>query len=89
MELGWCAGPAGRVRRSGAKRARIGAIKRTRVIKTAAQLLRLVLAYVLSGLSLRSTAAWAEAAGAASFYDVALLKRLKGCGPWLAELVGI
>ncbi|MGB0085786.1 MAG: transposase [Rhodomicrobiaceae bacterium] len=66
-----------------------GAIKRTRVIKTAAQLLRLVLAYVLSGLSLRSTAAWAEAAGAASFSDVALLKRLKGCGPWLAELVGI
>jgi hypothetical protein len=65
-----------------------GAIVRLRVIRTAAQLLRLVLAYVLSGLSLRSTAAWAEATGEASFSDVALLKRLKRCGPWLAELVG-
>jgi len=65
-----------------------GVIVRQRVIKTAAQLLRLVLAYVLSGLSLRSTAAWADAAGQASFSDVALLKRLKRCGPWLAELAG-
>jgi hypothetical protein len=64
------------------------AIVRRRVIKTAAQLLRLVLAYVLSGLSLRGTAAWAEAAGQASLSDVALLNRLRGCGPWLAELVG-
>jgi hypothetical protein len=64
------------------------AIVRARVIKTGAQLLRLVLAYVLSGLSLRSTVAWAEAAGAASFSDVALLKRLKQCGPWLAHLAG-
>jgi hypothetical protein len=67
---------------------RHGVIMRRRVIKTAGQLLRLMLAYVLSGLSLRSTAAWAEAAGAASFSDVALLKRLRRCGPWLAELVG-
>jgi len=64
------------------------ALLRRRVIKTAGQLLRLVLAYVLSGLSLRGTVAWAEAAGQASFSDVALLKRLRGCGPWLAELVG-
>lgn len=63
-------------------------IVRQRVIKTGAQLLRLVLAYVLSGLSLRSTAAWAEAAGQASFSDVALLKRLRRCGPWLADLAG-
>lgn len=66
-----------------------GAIKRTRIIKTASQLLRLILAYALSGLSLRSTAAWAEAAGEASLSDVALLKRLKGSGPWLAKLVGL
>jgi Transposase DDE domain len=65
-----------------------GALVRKRVIRTAAQLLRLVLAYVLSGLSLRSTAAWAETAGQASLSDVALLKRLRRCGPWLAELVG-
>lgn len=65
-----------------------GAIRRLRVIRTAAQLLRLVLAYALSGLSLRSTAAWAEASGEASLSDVALLKRLRCCGPWLAALVG-
>lgn len=63
------------------------AIVRRRVIRTAAQLLRVVLAYALSGLSLRSTAAWAAAAGEASFSDVALLKRLRRCGPWLAKLV--
>lgn len=67
---------------------RHGVIKRRRVIRTAQQLLRLMLAYVLSGFSLRSTAAWADAAGTASFSDVALLKRLRRCGPWLAELVG-
>jgi hypothetical protein len=65
-----------------------GAIRRTRVIKNAAQLLRVVLAYVVSGLSLRGTVAWAEAAGEASFSDVALLKRLRSSGPWLAELAG-
>ena len=65
-----------------------GAITRSRVIKSGSQLLRLVLVYVLSGLSLRSTAAWAEQTGQASFSDVALLKRLKGCGPWLAAMVG-
>lgn len=65
-----------------------GALRRLRVVRTAAQLLRLVLAYAVSGLSLRSTVAWAEAAGEASLSDVALLKRLRRSGPWLAELVG-
>ena len=51
------------------------------------QLLRLVLAYVLSGLSFRSTAAWAEAGAHASLSDVALLKRMRRCGPWLRYLV--
>lgn len=64
------------------------AIVRQRVIRTGSQLLRLMLAYTLSGLSLRGTAAWAEASGQASLSDVALLKRLRRCGPWLAELVG-
>jgi hypothetical protein len=66
---------------------RHGVIRRRRVIKTADQLLRLMLVYVLSGLSLRGTAAWAAAAGEASFSDVALLQRLRRCGPWLSELV--
>ena len=63
-----------------------GALRRVRIVKTAGQLLRLVLVYVLSGLSLRGTAAWAEASGQASFSDVALLKRLRNCGPWLSHL---
>jgi hypothetical protein len=36
-----------------------GAIQRKRVVTNGAQLRRLVLAYVLLGLSFRSTAAWA------------------------------
>lgn len=66
---------------------RHGVIIRRRVIRTADQLLRLMLVYVLSGLSLRGTAAWAAAAGEGSFSDVALLQRLRRCGPWLCELV--
>jgi hypothetical protein len=65
-----------------------GAIRRKRVVTSGSQLLRLVLAYVLSGLSFRSTAAWAEAGEHASFSDVALLKRMRRCGPWLRYLVG-
>ena len=64
-----------------------GAIKRARTIKTGRQLLRLVLVHALAGLSLRGTAAWAEASGEASLSDVAVLKRLQASGPWLAELV--
>ena len=64
-----------------------GAIRRTRVIKSAAQLLRLILAYVLGGLSFRGTAAWADAAGHGSMSDVAILKRARRCGPWLRQMV--
>lgn len=63
-----------------------GALRRARAVRSGAQLMRLVLVYVLSGLSLRGTVAWAEASGEASLSDVALLKRLRGCGPWLAML---
>jgi hypothetical protein len=64
-----------------------GAIRRRRAVSGAGQLLRLVLGYVLSGLSFRGTAAWAEAGGHASLSDVALLKRMRRCGPWLRHLV--
>ena len=64
-----------------------GAIKRSRKIKTAAQLLRLILGYVLSSLSFRGTATWAEAGGHAALSDVALLKRMRRCGPWLSHIV--
>jgi len=37
---------------------------------------------------LRSTASWASAVGLADISNVALLNRLRGCGDWLAALVG-
>jgi hypothetical protein len=64
-----------------------GAIRRRRAVTGAGQLLRLVLGYVLSGLSFRGTAAWAEAGGYGSLSDVALLKRMRRCAPWLRYLV--
>lgn len=64
-----------------------GAHQRRQVVTNGGQLLRLVLAYVLSGLSFRSTAAWAEADEHASFSDVALLNCMRRCGPWLRYLM--
>ena len=64
-----------------------GAIKRRRCVKDASTLLRLVLAYGFCGLSLRQTAAWAEAWGVASISNVALLKRLRSSADWLGYLV--
>jgi len=45
------------------------------------------LAYGFCGLSLRQTAAWAEACGVASISNVALLKRLRSSADWLGHLV--
>jgi hypothetical protein len=48
----------------------------------------MILAYCLGGRGLRSTAAWATAVGLADVSNVALFYRLRGCGDWLAQLVG-
>jgi hypothetical protein len=64
------------------------AFLRARVIESAADLLRLVLAYCLGERGLRSTAAWATAIGLVDISNVALLQRLRRCGDWLAVLVG-
>jgi len=63
------------------------AFVRPRVISNAIDLLRLLLAYSLEDLSLRGTAAWAEAVGLANLSNVAVLYRLRQCGDWLAALV--
>ena len=65
-----------------------GALVRRRGIASAQALLRLILVYSLCGLSLRATAAWAQAQGVASVSDVALLKRLRKAGPWMGQLLG-
>ena len=63
-----------------------GAIQRKRAVTNGGQMLCLVLAYVSSGLSFRSTGAWAEAGEHASFSAVALLNRMRrcahGCAIW-------
>src|SRR5471030_2475012 len=64
------------------------AFQRAREIKTAVELLRLVLAYCLGKRGLRLTAAWAAAIGLADISNVAVLYRLQQCGAWLTLLIG-
>lgn len=64
-----------------------GAFQRPREIKSGVDLLRLVLAYCLGLTGLRLTAAWAEGIGLASVSNVAVLYRLRQCGPWLEQIV--
>jgi|SRR5579859_4666958 len=59
---------------------------RARGVPDAARLLRLALAYGVSGLSLRSVAAWASQAGVADVSDVSLLDRLRNAAGWLDQL---
>lgn len=65
-----------------------GALRRRRGIPDALSLLRLALAYAAGGLSLRGTAAWAEASALAQLSNVAVLKRLRGAADWLGEILG-
>lgn len=66
-----------------------GAFRRARAVGCATDLLRLVLAYSLGGMGLRSTSAWAASVGLADLSNVALLKRLRKCGAWMEHLVGV
>jgi hypothetical protein len=65
-----------------------GALRRRREVRSAAALLRLVLAYALSGWPLRLVAAWATVRGVGRLSDAALLYRLRGARAWLGVLVG-
>ena len=62
------------------------AVLRRREIKDGGQLLRLALAYAVSGSGLRSTAAWGALALGVEMSDVALMKRLRGSGDFLAAV---
>jgi hypothetical protein len=63
------------------------AFLRARAVSCAVDLLRLVLSYCLGVGGFRFTVAWASAVGLANISDVALLNRLRQCGPWLERLV--
>jgi hypothetical protein len=64
-----------------------GAFRRPRKIRSAVDLLRFTLAYCLSEMGLRLTAAWGAALGLADMSNVALLGRLRNMEAWLARLV--
>ncbi len=65
-----------------AKAAELGAVRRLRGFASVGSLLRVLLIHLADGCSLRETAVRASAGGLASVSDVALLKRLRGCGAW-------
>ena len=64
------------------------AFQRARVLESAVDLLRVILAYCLGGRGLRATAAWASSIGLVDISNVALLLRLRNCGDWLTQLIG-
>ncbi len=65
-----------------------GALLRRRQITSASALLRLALGYAMCDWSLPIAAARAEVLGLGKLSHVAVLKRLRGCGPWLGRLTG-
>lgn len=65
------------------KATELGAIRRRlRNFRDVDSLLRVMLIHLADGCSLRETAARASACDMAQVSDVALLKRLRSCGPW-------
>ena len=65
-----------------AKARELGALRRGRGIADAATLLRVMLIHLAQGCGLRETAVRAQEGGLARVSDVAILKRLRGCGEW-------
>jgi Transposase DDE domain len=64
----------------------LGAFRRARYIMDPAQLLRLLLFHAVNDAGLRQTVAQARGSGVATMSQVALFKRLKTSGAWLAWL---
>lgn len=64
-----------------------GALLRRREIRCASDLLRTAFAYAVCDWPLRLVGAWLTTLGLAQMSDVAILKRLKQCQPWLGQLV--
>jgi RNase P protein component len=64
----------------------LGVFQRARGIGDARALLQVMLIHLCEGCGLRETAVRASLAGIAHVSDVALLKRLRSCGPWFEWL---
>ena len=70
------------------KASELGAVqRRLRGFPSIEALLRVLLIHLADGCSLRETAVRAHAGGLAAVSDVALLKRLRACGPWFQWMV--
>lgn len=65
-----------------AKAVELGAVRRLRGFDSVEALLRVLLIHLADGCSLRETVVRARAGDLADVSDVALLKRLRSCGPW-------
>lgn len=65
----------------------LGAVRRLRGFASVEAVLRVMLIHLSDGCSLRETAVRAQAGGLANVSDVALLKRLRGCGPWFQWMI--
>ena len=66
----------------------LGALRRLRGFSSVEALLRVLLIHLSDGCSLRETAVRARAGNLADVSDVALLKRLRGCGEWFQWMSG-
>jgi hypothetical protein len=64
-----------------------GAVERFREVRSGADLIRLILVYALSDLSLKDVAAWAASEGIAKLSAPALFYRLTQSEQWLESLV--
>lgn len=70
-----------------AKATELGAVRRLRGFTSIEALLRVLLIHLADGCSLRETVVRARAGNLADVSDVALLKRLRGCGAWFQWMV--
>lgn len=66
---------------------RTAALVRCRNLPNAAALLRLILAYAVSDLSLKDVAAWAHGLGLAELTGPGLFYRVREAEPWLQEIL--
>ena len=64
----------------------LGALQRAREIKTAEELLRLILLYLTEGKSFRGTSAMMRLSGETQMSDVAIIKRMRNSATWLEWL---
>ena len=65
-----------------------GSIERLRNVRSAGDMLRVMLAYDVSDLSIKDTAAWAKADNIAAFTGPALFYRLEQSQGWLQHILG-